>query len=74
MLNPKKWPEPTYVWKYQSTPLGYKPQTWATEDVPNAMGKQNSKCTDKPSGKQCNLSGKQCNLSGNKRSLDTLGS
>ena len=20
MLNPKKWPEPTYVWKYHSTP------------------------------------------------------
>ena len=20
ILNPKKWPEPTYVWKYQSTP------------------------------------------------------
>ena len=22
LLNPKKWAEPTYVWKYQSTPLG----------------------------------------------------
>ena len=22
ILNPKKWAEPTYVWKYQSTPLG----------------------------------------------------
>ena len=28
ILNPKKWPEPTYVWKYLSTPPppGYIPQ------------------------------------------------
>ena len=25
ILNSKKWPEPTYVWKYQSTPLGPPP-------------------------------------------------
>ena len=25
ILNPKKWTEPTYVWKYQSIPLGEDP-------------------------------------------------
>ena len=27
ILNPQKWPDPTYVWKDQSTPLGSGSQT-----------------------------------------------
>ena len=29
-LNPKKWAEPTYVWKYQGTPLGCWPSVTVT--------------------------------------------